>query len=94
MASKRRRQSQAVEDAKTNALPTPSPTHHNPTGADAEASPVPQRGISWPQPHMQVRWEQEGECTGADAPAHQTLHVYLLPNEEQAHTSIRVCLSN
>jgi hypothetical protein len=94
MASKRRRGPQAVEDTETDALPTPSPTRHDPTGADAEASPVPQRGISWPRPRMQVGWEREGECKGADAPARQTLRVYLLPNEEQSHTSVRVCLSN
>ncbi len=92
MASKRRRRSRAVEDAETDALPTPSPTRHDPTVA--EASPVPQRGISWPRPRMQVGWEREGERKGADAPACQTLCVYLLPNEEQAYTSVRVCLSN
>jgi hypothetical protein len=54
---------------------------------------VPQGRVAWPRPRMQVGWEREGDCKGADAPARQTLRVYLLPNEEQAHTSVRVCLS-
>jgi hypothetical protein len=68
-----------VEEAETDAIPTASPTCHDLTGADAKASPVPQVGVSWPRPSLQVGWEREGECRGADAPARQTLRVYLLP---------------
>lgn len=92
--SKRRRRLQAVEEAETDAIPTASPTRHDLTGADTMASPVPQGGVSWPRPRMQVGWEREGECGGADAPARQTLRVCLLPEVEQAHTYVRVCLSN
>jgi hypothetical protein len=85
--SKRRRRPQAVEEAETDyAIPTASPTRHDLTGA--KASPVPQVEVSWPRPRLQVGWESEGECKGADAPARQTLRVYLLPNEEQVHTYV------
>jgi hypothetical protein len=58
------------------------------------ASPVSQVGVLWPRPRLQVGWECEGECRGAYAPARQTLRVYLLPEAVQAHTYVRVCLSN
>jgi hypothetical protein len=81
-----------VEEAKTDTIPMASPTHHNPT--DAKASPVPQGGVEWPWPCMQVGWECEGECRGADAPVGLTLSVYLLPKEEHTHTYVQVCLGN
>ena len=94
MESKRRSRLQAVEEAKADALPTASPTRRDPTGADAKASPLPQGGVALPRPRMQVGWEREGECRGTDDPVGQTLHVYLLPKEEQAHTCVQVCLGN
>jgi hypothetical protein len=90
--SKRRRRTQAVEEDETNAIPLASPACHNLTGADTKA-PVRQVDVSWPRPRLQVGWECEGEC-GGDAPARQTLRVYLMPKEEEAHTYVQVYLSN
>ncbi len=90
--SKRRRRTQAVEEDETNAIPLASRACHNLTGADTKA-PVRQVDVSWPRPRLQVGWECEGEC-GGDAPARQTLRVYLMPEEEEAHTYVQVYLSN
>lgn len=91
MESKRRRRPEAAEEPDTDALLTAAPTRRETTGA--EASPVPQ-GVSWTRPRMQVVRERMGECRGEDAPVGHTLRVYLLPEEEHAHTYVQVCLSN
>ncbi len=43
---------------------------------------------------MQIGRERVRKCRGAEAPARQTLRVYLLPEVEQAQTHVQVCLSN
>ncbi len=83
-----------MEEAETNAIPTASQTRQDISGADEKTSLVPQGGVSWPRPRMQVGGEGKSDCGGADAPVRQTLRVYLLPEAIQALTYVRVCLSN
>ncbi len=91
--SKRIKRPHAVEEAETDAVPNDASTCCDAKGADVKASLVPQ-GVSWPRPRLQVGWKRVRKCRGAEAPARQTLRVYLLPEGEQAQTHVQVCVIN
>jgi hypothetical protein len=82
-----------VQEVETDAIPNDAPARRDAQGADVKTSPVTQ-GVSWPRPRMQIGRDRVRKCRGAEAPARQTLRVYLLPEVEQAQAHVQVCLTN